>query len=269
MPTPGPDTPDICGRSPLVQQEILEQLRIPSCQVINDQELYRILGLELGHPEHALRPGDLDGLVNLTELSVRTNHLPTGIFRNLGNLQELDIEMDVQGSIDQGAFAGLTNLETLRLDYSNQSGVAGDEIIFRAIPAFDPMPKLEKMRLEIPGPVPAFKSEQFSNLQELKELVIQITGYRDYTSEIYQLAPGLFANNQKLMVIRLRRFGKLEGPTELFQHLERLEELEIGHSGGGDMNPEFALHPQSPLMKNIINRDSSPYGFTVVLPDPG
>ena len=253
----------------MVQQEILEQLRIPSCQVINDQELYRILRLELGHPEHALKPGDLDGLVNLTELGIRTNYLPAGIFKDLGNLQELDIEIDVQGRIGEGAFAGLTSLETLRLDYSNQSGVAEDKIIFRAIPVFDPMPKLEEMNLEIPGPVPAFKSDQFSNLPDLKELAIDVGGYRDYASAIYPLAPGLFANNQKLMVIRLHRFGKLEGPTDLFQHLEHLEGLEIRHPGGEDMNPEFTLHPQSPLMKEIINQNTRPSGFTVVLPDSG
>ena len=265
-PTPRPDSPSICGRSPLVQQEILEQLQIPSCQVINNQELYRILELELGHPEHPLKPGDMDGLVNLTELDIRTNYLPAGIFKDLANLQHLNIELDVQGTIEPGAFTGLSGLETLSLRYSNPSSVAGNEIDFRPIPAFDAMPNLEGMNLEIPDLAPAFNSDQFSNLPDLKWLVIGAECCRE---SVYQLAPGLFGNNHQLMSIELSGFRKLEGPTDLFQRLERLENLEISHSGGDDMDPEFALHPRSPLMKAIINQNTQPYGFTVILPDSG
>ena len=66
---PTPTRPGICGRTPEVQQAIIEKLRIASCRLITEHELYRIRGLpEIRAPE--LRAGDFTGLVNLNSLSV-------------------------------------------------------------------------------------------------------------------------------------------------------------------------------------------------------
>ena len=113
---PTPTRPGICGRTPEVQQAIIETLRIASCRLITEHELYRIRDLpEIGAPE--LRSGDFTGLVNLNSLSVQLRPLektnpaviPAGTFtgsRILYLALSNSSSSDSRVTIEDGAFDG-------------------------------------------------------------------------------------------------------------------------------------------------------------------
>ena len=87
---PTPSGPGICGRSPEVQQVILDTLRTSSCRLISNEELYRITSLSKTQFD-TLRPGDLAGLVNLEGLSITGNEpLPAGAFAG-ASIEKLNI----------------------------------------------------------------------------------------------------------------------------------------------------------------------------------
>ena len=61
----------ICYRTPAVQEWIISYLQIQSCAVITNHELYRITS-PVGFT--GLKPGDLDGLVNVESLVISDGH---------------------------------------------------------------------------------------------------------------------------------------------------------------------------------------------------
>ena len=69
LPPPTPSGPGICGRTPEVQTTLLDKLKIASCRLITDEELYRIRSLPTIKPPD-LRQGDFAGLVNLQTLTI-------------------------------------------------------------------------------------------------------------------------------------------------------------------------------------------------------
>ena len=70
-PTPAPE--DICYRSPHIQDWILRQLNLSSCQVVNERELFRIQE-PFSAAVPSLKPGDLAGLLNISALSLYQGH---------------------------------------------------------------------------------------------------------------------------------------------------------------------------------------------------
>ena len=60
--------PGICGRTPEIQNKLINELRIPSCRMINDTELYRVR--EISFDTESIKPGDLTGFVNLKTLRI-------------------------------------------------------------------------------------------------------------------------------------------------------------------------------------------------------
>ena len=64
-------TPGICGRTPIVQEVILQTLRASSCRFVTNEELYRITEFRNLSGDYEgwgqFKAGDLDGLVNLKE----------------------------------------------------------------------------------------------------------------------------------------------------------------------------------------------------------
>ena len=111
---PTPTRPGICGRTPEVQQAIIETLRIASCRLITEHELYRIRDLpDIRAPE--LRAGDFTGLVNLNSLSVQLRPLektnpaviPAGTFTGsrIGQLAlSSSGNSDTHVTVEDGAF---------------------------------------------------------------------------------------------------------------------------------------------------------------------
>ena len=114
---------NICWRTPEVQDRIIQDLSIPSCQIINESELFRIRNLRLETP--SVKPGDFDHMPNLQGLRIhRLRELPPDeTFTGLPNLQELVIEITPDGwqkdkkpdslTITPGTFTGLEGLERL------------------------------------------------------------------------------------------------------------------------------------------------------------
>ena len=111
---------NICWRTPQVQEQIIDDLKLPSCQLINEGELFRVRELSVDTPE--LKPGDFDHMPNLEELDIEwLRELPQeGTFEGLSGLQELVINFtrndnDPNFTITEGTFNGLENLERLEV----------------------------------------------------------------------------------------------------------------------------------------------------------
>ena len=85
VPPPTAAGPGICGRSPTIQNKLLDVLKISSCQVITEPELFRITERMTIRFETPPQPGDFAGLVNLQELSIEVMEgatLPAGVFHS-------------------------------------------------------------------------------------------------------------------------------------------------------------------------------------------
>ena len=116
---------NICWRTPEVQGHIIDVMRIPSCQLINESELFRVQGMQLETP--SVKPGDFDHMPNLQELSIqKLRELPPEeTFIGLPSLQKLVIQINPDGwqenekpdslIITPGTFTGLEGLETLEI----------------------------------------------------------------------------------------------------------------------------------------------------------
>ena len=105
----------ICGRTPEIQEKLIEMLQIRSCQVINAAELYRVR--KFSASALSFKVGDFNDLPNLISLSIRLNQqantLEAGIFQDLHSLNYLEINIDNNSTIrlNKDTFKGLENLE--------------------------------------------------------------------------------------------------------------------------------------------------------------
>ena len=82
---------DICERSPKLQDTILRELQLPSCQIVSERELLRITKFTVSAEE--LWPGDLDGLRNLETLRLYLNSPPPeDLLSDAPNLVDLTLE---------------------------------------------------------------------------------------------------------------------------------------------------------------------------------
>ena len=113
-------TPGICGRTPEVQNAIIEHLGIPYCAEIEDPELTRIRSLKIQTSQ--LTPEDLLALPNMLELELTGVHftLEPETFRDLANLKALRINstaprIGLSPMLSPETFTGLTQLESLEI----------------------------------------------------------------------------------------------------------------------------------------------------------
>ena len=111
----------ICGRTPEIQEKLIEMLQIRSCQVINAAELYRVR--EFSASAQSFKPGDFDDLPNLLKLSIsmyqENSTLEPGIFQDLHSLNSLKINSGSPATIrlNKDTFKGLNNLTVLDIAY--------------------------------------------------------------------------------------------------------------------------------------------------------
>ena len=121
-PGPTPITiagPGICGRTPEIQNTLINDLNIASCRAINDAELYRIR--EISFDTKSINPGDLTGFVNLKTLKISGLNEPMipGVFAGLKSLTSLHIEMrlleeqEKTAAFGAKAFQGMPELKQL------------------------------------------------------------------------------------------------------------------------------------------------------------
>ena len=168
---------NICWRTPEVQEQIIYDLGIPSCQVINESELFRIRNLRLETP--SVKPGDFDHLPNLQGLRIDDlRELPPGeTFTGLPNLQELVIKINPDGwpkdekpdslTLTPGTFTGLEGLERLDIQSPFALTLEGH-----------PLSDLEQIKyIRLTG-LKEISSTHLAGLNKLKNIIIAATKNR-------------------------------------------------------------------------------------------
>lgn len=124
------DDPDICRRTPWVQDAILDLLHpVELCAAVSPRELFRILKISLRDIEN---PGDLQGFENLREFyySGPVNNLDFSHTRKLRFLTLADTPEWPGG----WSFAALPRLKSLRIGYnSSLRGKSACQLFDRAI----------------------------------------------------------------------------------------------------------------------------------------
>ena len=128
---PAEPPPDICGRTPEVQNAIIGALAQEgprmSCQDINEREMYRIRGLDINTPQ--LEAGDLRWMPNLQTMSMDTGldnlqALAPETFEGMESLSRLSLSLRHPPGYDPphrneqfatGAFARLRSLSDLEI----------------------------------------------------------------------------------------------------------------------------------------------------------
>ena len=284
----------ICGRSPEIQQEILETLEAPLCQVISNPELFRITDL----PDITMttvKAGDFDGMVNLQELEISAKHIHEGAFLGLDNLKQMTITALADGSVAQGAFQGLHSLESLEISWAKPDGDSPETF---TLTDFDPMVSLQQ--LVIKRPIPTLGAQHlatlFRNLNSLEHLQI-ILLVRDSSNTKVLLPSETLTKNHNLkfldiaadsdqttvhlpeeflfenLQIKEVSIGRTTGyggsfrvPKTTLSHLENLETLRLsGYLKEGKWHyNEIVLNESSPLFNKITYGNERPEGFELV-----
>ena len=134
--------PGICGRSPEVQEAILERLGTSLCQATTIPELFRISG-EFGVEIDTVRTGDFVGMVNVQKLEVRTTGVEPNGFTGLVNLKELELRLSASTEITTDSFSGLESLESLTLEISSPDQ---EDPEAAPLPPFPNLPNLKHLR---------------------------------------------------------------------------------------------------------------------------
>ena len=238
---------DICSRTPQVQKQILEQvrlatrfLRIPleDCSEVTTAHLTRITQLSIANANlTALQEHDFSGLISLENIGLTDNPLttlPEGIFSGLSNLESLffpanslttlpegifqglpklrDINLDANSltELREGIFRGLDNLEYL--DYSRNSLSVLPEGIFQGLS------RLKTLDSSYNPSLDALPENIFQGLDSLETLWLT-------SNSLKELPEGIFQGLTSLEVLWLARNGLEELPPRIFRGLDSLEGL--------------------------------------------
>ena len=236
---PTPSGPGICGRSPVVQQAILTTLKISSCRIVTNEELYRITeflnrgGSPTSPDFRDLKRGDLAGLVNM---------------------ESLQIDGDNEGTLRAGALAG-SAIGHLKLTHINVEGNP-----------FDGMLGLEELDLYSMEETPELKGE---GLNSLKRLTIGLnTGSMDGTASIPATAEQLegLPNLRHFEIWdttrptgteinstnwREEERPEFKIPEDLFKHNPLLEKVDINYSHESHKGVRFKLVVPHGLLANL------------------
>ena len=146
--------PGICGRTPEIQNALINDLNIASCRAINDAELYRVR--EISFDTGNIKPGDLTGFVNLKTLKISGLNEP----------------------ITPGSFAGLKSLTILHIDMK----LLEEETATFGAKAFQGMPELKQLTIQNrseKAPL-LFKKNAFQGINHLTILIVN--GYASIES---------------------------------------------------------------------------------------
>ena len=256
----------------MVQLVLIDQLKISSCQLITEHELFRVIDLPNLQFDRSPQPGDFGGLVNVMNLRVQILNgadLPADTFHGLMGLETLELGLSGRsendgterhdGEIEPGAFRGLSSIRTLELSLNRTT----QEPI--RMPPFEHMETLESLQIRIPKYLFAPAEQHFQHLPELRNLSITMASYEGGVPRSLRLTQKVFKNNVKLAEIQIqvdsdRRVVFADKDT--FELLDALESLSL--SIYGDI--EVSLSPNSPLFKDILNGNRDTQGYTVLPP---
>ena len=249
--------PGICGRTPTVQEAILLTLRIPSCGMVTEREIFRITRFRTGRdstwtgwnwPKEGPAAGDFAGLVNLQGgLSIEGDFtIPAGTFTDI-SLEKMILKV---AGIQPGAFDGAA-VQKLALEIRTPLRKGSLPTSLETL----------SMRIIITAP-PAIQSDALEDLVNLEWLIIRLhkrTETRISESpENHHLPPGILKNSTALRGISIGTTEHAYGstPAKLYvqkdlaanlPYLEvlRLENLYVNHRGQDD--PPLDLHQDAPL----------------------
>ena len=205
-----------------------------------------------------------NGLPNLTEINITAHHslkIETSSIAGMPSLETLEIDMPSPGKVLPGALQNLPELETLEIKWrsAREEGPA-----VNTLGKMEPLPSLEQLSLTFVndysdrGNLPPIGPNTLTPFPNLKYLNIYGSGDNRIT-----LNAGSFTNNPNLTEIAIS--GRITNARNAFKSLHKLEELRISTPDGAE-EIELALSPNSPLMKDILNRDKEPRGYKVIPP---
>ena len=221
-PTPSPER-GICQRSPAIQNALINRLRIPSCRLITEEELFRITAMDMRAKE--LWAGDLDGLYNMERLVLELNTpLPPDLLADLGKLIQLSISFRATDKLWEVTdyFPALPNLLSLTLDAGAVSEDSEGMVVGSA--SFAAMPKLTAVSL---AGVREVEDGAFLGLPELDQLTLH--AYRSGLSvdEMPPLPSRLFKPLPELKAVRAIGF---RWPYEQGLEVSYKQLCRIGHN---------------------------------------
>ncbi len=212
---------NICNRTPEVQQALIAQLGILSCQLITPEELYRVQRFRI--IAESVKAVDFADMPNLRHLKVQASQLEQGTFVSL-DLESLTLALGSKGfRLTQKHLEGLESLPHLKLD--GKYGVGPS--------AFDTLVALEYLSIGHSGDgVQGLHSRSFESLPNLKKL----SGYVNPLDEIHfaNLEVACYAGGNFLQSEEKRVF--VEG--------QLIELLEAKNNGDGSRSCRFIVDNQ-------------------------
>ncbi|MCY4374752.1 MAG: fibronectin type III domain-containing protein, partial [Spirochaetaceae bacterium] len=198
----------ICDRTTAVVDAILARVTVTDCALVTAAHLAGIVNpLYLtGQDLTALKPGDFDGLTNLTFLDLRNNRLtalPVGVFDELTAMTALGLARNELTALPDGVFDKLTALNWLAL--------ARNELTALPAGVFDQLKSLTQLNL--------------------------------HNNAVAELAADTFAELSSLTTLRLQGNRISSLPDGLFAGLHALSDLSLESNPGAPFTFTMALEP--------------------------
>ena len=251
----------ICGRTPVVIDELVWFADTNDCALVTDEYLAGITGwiLFVGHLSVQIPPapridsfkaGDFAGLSNLERLIMRKTgitELPAGVFNGLSDLRELKLDRNTNlATVYSGTFTGLRLLTDLIVDDSALTELPDD--------VFDGLLVLETLDLS-DNELTTLPKGVFDNLTYLEELNLIGNG-------LTGLEEGIFDELVDLERLYLSRNSLSFLSADLFSELDNLERLSLWKNSLDDLPDDIFkdLDSLEVLSLNENNFDELPAG---------
>ncbi len=226
---------NVCDRTPEVQAAIITAANsLPGVTVANCEEVTRahleaitVLGVARRDVTE-LRFGDFSGLISLGTLEISNNPnlmtLPSGLFVDLGMLENLFLNENALTSLPSDLFSGLGNLR--RLGLVGNSGLT-------TLPSdlFSGLSSLENLELNNSG-LTSLPPDLFSGLDSLAGLELN-------NNALTSLPPDLFSGLDSLAGLELNNNALTSLPPDLFSGLDSLAGLELNNNALTSLPPDL------------------------------
>ena len=169
---------------------------------------------------------------------------------------------DSNSTIEPGAFAGMSSLETLQTNWpinrSNQQRRP-------TLPPLDPIPTLKLLTITTRGWIFNPQASFLRDLPNLKTLGIRGEDYSETAPRWFRLETNLFENSPELEVVGISldtSNTQIAIARDTLIQLHGLKEISLSPYS----TSEISLSPNSPLMKDILNDRKSPNSYTLIPP---
>ncbi len=207
------DGQGVCERTAAVRDEILKSLGSTDCGSVTGAQL---AGIQRLRPRGVtrLQPNDFRDLGNLQELDLAENELtslPPGIFRGLSQLHELRLSFNKLTALPSDVFSGLSRLKLLLLGVNDLTVLPGR--------VFAGLSSLEGLYLDR-NSLSGLPVGLFSDLGSMRTLDLS-------SNDLQSISAGLFDEMPELRFLHLSGNRLEELPSGLLSALSNLESLEV------------------------------------------